>query len=95
MPTETRSMLCEECDCRRKFTRPGVNHLLHVVLVVLTAGLWLPIWLIAIISNRPWRCDECGSLSKAAANRQMVTALIAGAAVSAAIVLAFILFVLL
>lgn len=28
-----------------------VNHVLHLVLTILTAGLWLPIWIILAIAN--------------------------------------------
>ena len=29
----------------------GVNHVLHLVLTLLTAGLWLPVWIILAIAN--------------------------------------------
>ncbi|WP_295649745.1 hypothetical protein [uncultured Dietzia sp.] len=28
-----------------------VNHALHLVLTLLTAGLWLPVWIILAIAN--------------------------------------------
>ena len=28
-----------------------VNHALHLILTILTAGLWLPVWIILAISN--------------------------------------------
>ncbi|MEV5836779.1 hypothetical protein [Nocardia sp. NPDC052112] len=28
------------------YVRPGVNHGLHLVLTLLTCGLWAPIWII-------------------------------------------------
>jgi hypothetical protein len=48
-----------------------VNHILHLVLSLLTAGIWLVVWLILILTNRKRRVvltvDE-------AANVQMTTA---------------------
>jgi hypothetical protein len=34
------------------FTRRRVNHVLHGVLTLLTAGLWSPIWLLAVLRAR-------------------------------------------
>lgn len=31
--------------------RKRVNHLLHLVLTILTAGLWLPVWIIIALAN--------------------------------------------
>lgn len=31
--------------------RKRVNHILHLILTVLTAGLWLPVWIIISMSN--------------------------------------------
>lgn len=31
--------------------QPGTNHAFHLVMTILTAGLWLPIWLIVAVAN--------------------------------------------
>ena len=31
--------------------RSGTNHAFHLVMTILTAGLWLPIWLIVAVAN--------------------------------------------
>ncbi len=37
---------------QQQVQKRGCNHLLHLVLTILTAGLWLPIWIIcAIVQN--------------------------------------------
>jgi hypothetical protein len=36
----------------RPYVIEGPNHALHFVLTLLTAGLWLPVWLIIAIDNR-------------------------------------------
>lgn len=37
------------------------NHLLHLILTILTAGLWGIVWLILIISSMGnYRCTRCG-----------------------------------
>jgi len=62
---DTMPGFCKKCDKKVKLVRPQpkVTHLLHLVLSVLTSGLWIIIWFIAIIYaySREYRCNECGS----------------------------------
>jgi hypothetical protein len=55
-PEEKRLVLAE---------RQTANHLLHVILSVLTVWLWLPVWLLLTIFSPRYRCPHCGSLAKA------------------------------
>lgn len=32
---------------------PGPNHLIHLVVSILTAGLWLPLWLLILLTSKP------------------------------------------
>jgi len=32
-----------------------VNHILHLILSVLTAGIWLIVWAILVVTNKPQR----------------------------------------
>lgn len=47
----------------------GVNNILHLLLTVFTAGLWLPIWLIVAMTNKETRAvmsvDEYGTVTEA------------------------------
>ena len=61
MATETRSGYCLYCQRRVAVSRPGPNHLMHLILTVLTAGAWLFVWLaVVIFRNKGWRCTQCG-----------------------------------
>jgi len=40
--------------------RKGTNHVLHLLLTVLTAGLWLIVWILVSIKIGGWRCSQCG-----------------------------------
>ena len=31
--------------------RKGVNHVLHLILTIITLGVWLPVWIILAIAN--------------------------------------------
>lgn len=44
MPTVNQSVVVNE-------PRKRVNHLLHLVLTILTAGLWLPVWIIVSMAK--------------------------------------------
>lgn len=61
MGSEVRSGTCKQCGERRKVTRSRANHLLHLVLTVLTAGLWIFVWIGVAVKFGGWRCDTCGS----------------------------------
>jgi len=53
---------CADCGQMRPFAKDGPAHGLHLVLTILTAGLWLPIWLLAGLASAltPYRCTFCG-----------------------------------
>lgn len=38
----------------------GPNHILHLLLTIVTAGLWAIIWIFACMGKRDWRCPVCG-----------------------------------
>ena len=41
--------------------RQTPNHVLHLLLAVVTVGFWIPVWiLVAVFGNSPWRCPHCG-----------------------------------
>ena len=58
---QTKSAYCGQCDELRKAERNAPNHLLHFVLSIFTAGIWLIPWFLLANSPRPWRCATCGS----------------------------------
>ena len=39
------------------------NHLLHLLLTLITGGLWLPIWALVCVraATKPYRCPVCGA----------------------------------
>lgn len=42
--------------------RKGVNHILHLLLSVLTLGAWVFVWIALVLCNmNGWRCRTCGS----------------------------------
>ena len=53
---------CSQCGHRQTFKPVKVNHWLHLLLSILTCGLWLISWaaICAGILRYPWRCKHCG-----------------------------------
>lgn len=62
MSTHKKRMFCEEEIEMVLAERQTPNHLLHLVLSLVTAGLWLPIWiLVALFAGGSYRCPRCGA----------------------------------
>ena len=53
---------CPRCRRQHLFIKREINHLLHLVLAILTGGLWLVTWMVLCVGRvmRPWRCRRCG-----------------------------------
>jgi hypothetical protein len=52
---------CRDCGKPTLHLQPATSHVLHLLLSVLTFGLWLPLWLIAALSNGSrCTCTVCG-----------------------------------
>lgn len=62
MGIEYRQRWCETDQRLVRAERATPNHILHLILSIVTAGLWLIVWLLVAIENgnRPWRCPICG-----------------------------------
>jgi len=53
---------CPRCRHQQIFTRATINHPLHLLLSLMTAGLWIISWIAICLGRfmRPWRCEHCG-----------------------------------
>lgn len=53
---------CKDCGQQRLFTKERISHVLHLLLTLVTGGLWIPVWVICGIVNltRPYHCPICG-----------------------------------
>ena len=66
MATQSKRAHCPICDTTGPHTREvgRVNHILHLILSILTGGIWLFVWLLlAILPNKKgkWSCGNCGA----------------------------------
>jgi predicted RNA-binding Zn-ribbon protein involved in translation (DUF1610 family) len=62
MPKQA-SGFCPHCGEQRLLLRESPNHVLHLILTVLTLGLWAVVWLLVAMnkSGGPARCSVCGT----------------------------------
>jgi hypothetical protein len=53
---------CKDCQANRLGEKQATSHVLHLILTVLTVGLWLPVWLLVSFINgiARYRCPVCG-----------------------------------
>jgi hypothetical protein len=63
MSTKQASKFCDVCEQQSLFQKPRINHVLHLILSIVTFGLWLVVWAILGLVNsaKPVRCVHCGS----------------------------------
>lgn len=62
MSNITTRRFCSTCEQSRLFEKRGPNHVLHLLLSIVTGGLWIPAWILVSMGNTgvPYRCRECG-----------------------------------
>jgi len=53
---------CRGCGQSRPFEKRQLNWILHLLLVLLTGGLWLIVLILLVLGRvlEPFRCRECG-----------------------------------
>lgn len=59
MATSQRMKFCKKCKAMTLHLHHGPNHVLHLLLTLITCGVWLLIWLMAA-ANRGDQCTVCG-----------------------------------
>ena len=75
MAQQQRQAFCPVCKQSRLHTRNtyDVPHILHLLLSLVTGGLWLPIWFLhAMLNGRstvPFLCTVCGTAEKTVVGR--------------------------
>ena len=56
------SKYCYSCQAQRIYDKPKISHVLHLLLTLLTAGLWVIVWILIAVSAASSRatCTQCG-----------------------------------
>ena len=65
--SKSTSLICEHCGKKTLHTQASLNHILHLILSIVTGGVWLVVWIfLALVSDSAWRCSECGKAAPGA-----------------------------
>lgn len=56
---------CKHCDRDVMVRRKGTNHILHLLLSIVTVGIWIIMWILLSIKIGGWRCSICGRKARA------------------------------
>jgi hypothetical protein len=60
--TKQIELQCRKCDAVIPHTRATTNHVVHLLLSVFTAGIWLIVWiLVALSESKQATCSKCGN----------------------------------
>ena len=51
---------CNACNRQVAAVANRPSHLLHLLLTIITAGLWGIVWILAIVTASGWKCSLCG-----------------------------------
>ena len=51
---------CTDCDRPVRAEMQTISHFKHFIVTCLSAGIWLPFWLICALIPRRWMCPMCG-----------------------------------
>ena len=52
---------CDRCNEYVLAERNGPNHILHLLLSIITGGLWIIVWIMQSVQVGGWKCSKCGS----------------------------------
>jgi len=63
MSTQTEVLHCRKEGYQTPHQVKKASHLLHLILSIITGGLWVPIWLLAILFVQSPTCLSCGAIN--------------------------------
>ena len=57
---------CKQCQKQMRIEKQNPNHILHLLLTIITGGFWGIIWLLLSLDlmMRSWICPVCGGKVK-------------------------------
>jgi hypothetical protein len=61
MATQEATGNCKLCNRQVLIRRKATTHIFHFIMSLLTAGVWIIIWILCAVRIGGWRCTVCGS----------------------------------
>jgi len=71
---------CGRCRRSTMAYRPSASHILHLLLTILTGGIWLIVWFGSCVRVGGWKCGTCGKQNSSGATVLFLTIIVAVAA---------------
>ena len=65
---------CHNCERNVSPKHTGTNHIVNLLLTLITAGLWLIVWLILAATQHVYTCPICGSVVSKREQQCLMTA---------------------
>ena len=50
----------DRCGCRSLHFRRAIDHVLHLLITVVSGGMWALVWIYLALNRDQWKCEECG-----------------------------------
>jgi rubrerythrin len=71
MATEHSQRYCPVCRKNVLAIRQDINHIVHLLLTIITCGIWAIFWIGFAVDQTgwPWRCPNCGEKTIKTAKR--------------------------
>lgn len=66
MTQQTLTLYCHRCSVESSHTQKTPNHVAHLLLSLLTAGIWVVVWVLVAMSSARPVCSRCGEKRGAA-----------------------------
>jgi hypothetical protein len=61
MATHQIMSYCRDCKKNTIHLQPATAHVLHLLLAIISFGVWIPVWLLVVASNNSQAsCTDCG-----------------------------------
>ena len=60
MSVKAGDRFCNQCQKQVLTQKNTPSHILHLLLSVITVGLWVVVWILISVASGTHRCSECG-----------------------------------
>lgn len=58
---DTATGFCTECKKQVLIQKKSTSHIFHLLMSIITGGLWIIIWILSCLSAGTYRCAVCGT----------------------------------
>jgi hypothetical protein len=78
MAQKTEMRACDNCEKMTLYISNPPNNLVHGLVSIFLAGMWIPIWLILLMVQKDPQCSSCGRSADAPTSKKFAKIVIYG-----------------